>query len=82
MICVKQAQLQDDKLTHSDFERAFHLTNVEESNENEAQDENPDNLLCRFEFVEILIRVAIMKFYEKRRVDTMFEAVGKSIYSS
>ena len=45
--------------------------------EEEEQDENPNNLLCRFEFFEIFVRIALMKFWEKRKVDTPFEAIGK-----
>ncbi len=70
---IRECNILEDKLTVSDIERAFHLTNVED----EEQEENPNNLLSRFEFFEMLVRIALMKFWEKRKVDSPLEAVGK-----
>lgn len=73
---ARECNIIDEKLTISDIERAFHLTNVED----EEQEENPNNLLCRFEFFEIFVRIGLMKFWERRSVDSQTEAVSREYH--
>ena len=54
----------------------FVATNFEE----EAMDDNPDRSLCRYEFMEILCRIADHKYKKKMIVDTLAEAVEKLIH--
>ena len=62
-------------LLMSDVDRIFIATNVEL----EEQEANDDRSLCRFEFYEILVRLAKLKFYEKGACKTIAEAVEKLI---
>jgi hypothetical protein len=70
---VKECEIIDDKIPLGEITRAFYLTNIEE----EEQEDNPNTLLCRFEFFEIICRFGVLKFFDKRRVDTPYEGVGK-----
>lgn len=54
-------------LTSSDIDRIFIATNFEE----EDLEENDDNSLCRFEFLEIIARMAKCKFFETKVCDTV-----------
>lgn len=47
-------------LTHQDIDRIFIATNFEE----EELDDNDDRNLCRYEFFEILVRIAKTKYME------------------
>ena len=51
---IKSIQIIDSITNLSTIDRLFIATNVEL----EAIDENPDRALCRYEFFEILIRIA------------------------
>lgn len=44
------------------LDQLFIITNFEE----EDQKDNPDKLLIRFEFIELLIRIAKEKYYKKK----------------
>ena len=55
---VKQADILDQRVTISVIDRIFIATNVEI----EQIEENPDRALCRYEFFEILVRIAAAKF--------------------
>jgi hypothetical protein len=70
---IKDADIIDEKIPMSEIERAFNLTNVED----EDQEDNPNTLLCRFEFFEIICRLGHLKFFEKRRVDTIYDSIVK-----
>lgn len=59
----------------SDIDRIFIATNVEL----EDQDANDDRSLCRFEFFEILVRIARTKYLESQICKTIPEAVTKLI---
>jgi len=61
----------DNNLLLSTIDRIFIATNVEL----ESQEDNPDKALCRFEFYEILIRIANVKFKESGIVSTHSEAL-------
>jgi hypothetical protein len=54
-------------------DRLFIATNVEL----EAIDDNPDKALCRFEYLEIIVRLANVKFKESGLVPTHSEALKK-----
>ena len=56
----------------------FIATNFEE----EAMEDNPDRELCRYEFMEILCRIADHKYRKKFVVDTLSEAVEKLIHDN
>ena len=58
-------------LKMSDVDRIFIATNVEL----EDQEANDDRSLCRFEFYEILVRIAKLKFYEKGAATSIASAV-------
>jgi hypothetical protein len=51
----------------ADIDRIFIATNFEE----EEQEGNEDRSLCRFEFYEIIVRMARTKFYEKQILPTI-----------
>jgi len=55
----------------SAVDRLFIATNVELSN----QAENPDKQLVRFEFIELLIRIAAEKYRRTGRTQTHSEAL-------
>lgn len=55
------------------IDRLFISTNVEL----EANDENPDKALCRYEFLEIMVRLANSKFRETGITKTYAEGLQK-----
>lgn len=55
-------QIKDDNLKVADIDRAFIATNVEL----EEQKANDDLALCRFEFFEIIVRMAKMKLFDTK----------------
>ncbi len=55
-------QIKDDNLKVADIDRAFIASNVEL----EEQKANDDLSLCRFEFFEIIVRMAKMKFFDTK----------------
>ncbi|KAK3240414.1 hypothetical protein CYMTET_49742 [Cymbomonas tetramitiformis] len=62
---VKDCKLVDPKSKHckqADIDMAFTITNYEEDGNDDLNDANDDLALMRFEFVEILTRVAILKY--------------------
>ena len=63
----------DKNLTPTDVDRIFIATNFEE----EELEENDDNSLCRFEFMEIVARMAKTKFFEKGICSTVWESCQK-----
>lgn len=65
----------DKNLTAGDIDRIFIATNFEE----EDLEENDDSSLCRYEYFEIIARMAKTKFLEKTLVPTMSEALHKLI---
>ncbi|GAX86341.1 hypothetical protein CEUSTIGMA_g13753.t1, partial [Chlamydomonas eustigma] len=63
------AYISDDESVNcklSDCDHVFLATNFEEDKSSEASKNNLDNALIRSEFIEALVRVAIMKFLEVR----------------
>lgn len=67
----------DEKYKLGDADRSFIGTNFQ-------QPENPKfnyigNTLCRFEFYEILVRIAVSKYFDTKVCDTPAEALEKLI---
>eukprot|EP01017_Pseudomicrothorax_dubius_P034829 TRINITY_DN4812_c0_g4_i1.p1 TRINITY_DN4812_c0_g4~~TRINITY_DN4812_c0_g4_i1.p1 ORF type:complete len:299 (-),score=83.70 TRINITY_DN4812_c0_g4_i1:130-1026(-) len=54
----REGKILDGKLKHSDADRAFIAANFDTS---EAAD-NPENRLCRFEFIEAMTRLAMTRY--------------------
>ena len=54
----KEADVFDEKCKMADVDRCFVVTNYEE----EDIPENPDRALNRYEFLEILVRIADIKY--------------------
>jgi hypothetical protein len=51
----------------------FISTNFEEVD----MENNPDKQLCRYEFFEIIVRIAKEKYVKSRNCRTLIEAIGK-----
>ena len=62
----------------STIDTLFIATNFEEVD----MEDNPDKYLCRYEFYEILVRIAIEKYYKSKTCKTMAEAVGRLLVSN
>jgi hypothetical protein len=65
----------DNDLTSVDIDRIFIATNFEE----EDLEENDDNSLCRFEFMEIIARMAKTKYFDKGKSKSVAIACEKLI---
>ena len=65
----------DAKLTSQDIDRLFIATNFEE----EDLEDNDNKALCRYEFFEIIVRLAKLKFVEKGFTKAVSEATEKLI---
>ena len=61
-------QIKNENLSIADIDRAFIATNVEL----EEQETNEDLALCRFEFHEILVRIAKTKLFDKHTFPTLW----------
>lgn len=57
------------KLSDIDFE--FIVT----KSGNQKSEMNPERWLIRYQFMEILVRIALHKYYKSKLVDTQFEAI-------
>ena len=57
------------------YDRIFVAANVELV----AQEENPDKMLCRFEFYEILARIAQVKYKDTKVCDSFSSAFNKIV---
>jgi hypothetical protein len=62
----------------TNIDTIFIATNFEEV---ELED-NPDKSLCRYEFYEIIVRIAIEKYLKSRICITLTEAVGKLLWEN
>ena len=63
----------DKNLTSADVDRIFIATNFEE----EDLEDNDDHALCRFEYIEIMARIAKTKFYDTGICATVWESCQK-----
>ena len=61
----KRCEFPDRNVSISQIEREFIAANFEESKS--EQGENPDRQLIRFEFIELLVRIANIKIFQKRK---------------
>lgn len=62
-------------LTNQDIDRCFIATNFEEVD----LENNDDKSLCRYEFLEILVRLGKIKYFDTGEIDTIAEATDKLI---
>ena len=65
----------DKNLTLSTLDRLFIAANVELVD----MDENPDNELCRFELIEIMLRISGAKYKEPGLMKTYAESLKELI---
>ena len=65
----------DKNLTMTTVDRVFIVTNVEL----EEQEDNPDRDLCRYEFYEIIARLAKEKYHTSKIWDTVAEAIDRFV---
>ena len=68
----------DQNLSSQDVDRLFIATNYEEVD----LDNNDDNSLCRYEFLEIIARIGKTKFVEKGLCPTVAEGTRRVIVES
>jgi hypothetical protein len=59
----------------SDLDTIFIVTNFEEDKGSDMNKENDDRALMGFEFLEIIVRVAVAKYIKSKEVDDVSEAV-------
>jgi hypothetical protein len=62
-------------LTSQDIDRTFIATNFEEVD----LEENDDKALCRYEYIEIIARLAKIKYYDRGKTKTVAAATEKLI---
>ena len=65
----------DGHCRQSDIDRLFIAVNFEEVH----TDENPDKLLIRYEFLELIVRVANEKFVKPKKIRKVPDAIEKLI---
>jgi len=71
-----QAKIQEiSRLKNEDIDRAFIAANFEDEKSKEM-DINPDRDLCRYEFMEVLVRLADMKFHRESGPRSYVEHLG------
>ena len=77
-LAVKWGVVDKRDLSSTDIDRLFVAVNFEEvAGEQGDLEDNPDRELCRYEFFEILVRMAKLK-YENRKVGcTVAESVER-----
>jgi hypothetical protein len=63
-LCKKWNIVDKKDLSITDIDRLFFAVNFEEVGADDGGDldDNPDNELCRYEFFEILVRIAKLKY--------------------
>ena len=68
----------DDKVTIIEIDKAFVAANMEDDDDSGDEDTgaNPARELCRYEFIEILIRLAMYKYYTTKICQSYFDAWG------
>ena len=75
---VRDCEMEDQKVKgcrSADLDTMFVSSNFEEDKKSEMNQENDDNSLMRFEFLEILVRVAIARYIQTKALDDVSEAV-------
>ena len=61
-ICQQWKCIDKKSLAVSDIDRVFFAVNFEEGADADELDDNPDNELCRYEFFELIVRMAKLKY--------------------
>ena len=64
----------DKQLNSQIVDTLFVAVNFEDNSNGYDGDDNPDKLLCRYEFLEILIRIAAEKYIKTKKCTTYTEA--------
>ena len=59
------------------LDRIFIVTNREDDQEDGTADANDDRALMRFEFLEAIMRIAVAKFIETKKTDSLLAAVKR-----
>jgi NLR family CARD domain-containing protein 3 len=72
---AERCHLVDGHCRPADIDRLFIAVNFEEV----KTDENPDKLLTRYEFLELIVRVAGEKFVKPRKIRNYPDAIEKLI---
>ena len=72
----------DDKVKILQLHRAFTAVNMENDapEDENIEEDNSAQELCRYEFIEILIRLAVLKYYNTRICQSYLEAWGIIIH--
>ena len=71
----KDWEIVDKNLTMTTIDRVFIITNVEEV----EQEDNPDRDLWRYEFYEIVARLAKEKYHSTKICDSIAEAIDRFV---
>ena len=61
----------------SALDRLFIVTNREDGQQDDTQDANDDRALMRFEFIEVIVRIAIAKFIQLKKTDSLPSAIKR-----
>ena len=73
VLCENIGILDNKQIKRADVDRLFITANYEV----EQHDDNPSNLLCRYEFIEFISRLANLKFKETGQAQTYSQALQK-----
>lgn len=80
-LCKRWNLISKRDLTSIDIDRLFFAVNFEEVKGDQGGDleDNPDTELCRYEFFEILVRMAKLKYENQNLGLTVSQAVSKLV---
>jgi len=70
----KEIIIMDKVITLSVVDRLFVAVNFEDNSNGYEGEDNPDKLLCRYEFLEILIRLAGEKYIKTGKTTSQVDA--------
>ena len=77
-MCKAWGIINKKDLTTTDIDRLFVAVNFEEEEGvAESNDDNPNDELCRFEFYEILVRIAKLKYENRKSGYTISQSVKR-----
>ena len=74
---LNDCQIPDDTpgASPKNLDTLFIVTNLEEGLDKQEAKTNDDKALMRFEWVEIIVRIAMTKYYDSGKVEDLSEAV-------
>lgn len=79
-ICNNWKIINKKDLTSTDIDRLFYAVNFEEEDgEAASNSDNPDDELCRFEFFEIIVRIAKLKYENNKSGYTVAQSLSHLI---